>query len=167
MKFCGNCGKQIDDNAIFCPYCGTRTNGDRTVGGNPYASMYGGGPYPIYDTRPSKLIAVISFISWQIGLILWLIFRRERPGKAQSALNGVIAGASFSMPIFGLVCWLLWRRDYNRQQTAKMAGIAAIVGASVYLAWFVLNLLVSLTGVNTEISIPFGEMMAYVTTLAR
>lgn len=26
MKYCGNCGKQISDDAIFCAYCGTKTN---------------------------------------------------------------------------------------------------------------------------------------------
>ncbi|MBQ6734730.1 MAG: zinc-ribbon domain-containing protein [Lachnospiraceae bacterium] len=27
MKFCGNCGKQIDDNANACPFCGTMQGG--------------------------------------------------------------------------------------------------------------------------------------------
>lgn len=25
-KFCGNCGKELDDNAVFCANCGNQTN---------------------------------------------------------------------------------------------------------------------------------------------
>lgn len=25
MKYCRNCGRQLDDNVTFCPYCGTQT----------------------------------------------------------------------------------------------------------------------------------------------
>ena len=26
IMFCGNCGKKIDENAKFCPYCGVSVN---------------------------------------------------------------------------------------------------------------------------------------------
>ena len=32
--FCRNCGRQIPDDAVFCDYCGTRTNSESYSGSN-------------------------------------------------------------------------------------------------------------------------------------
>ena len=29
MKYCTNCGKQIDENVKFCPYCGKKVKRTR------------------------------------------------------------------------------------------------------------------------------------------
>ena len=143
MKFCSKCGQEIDDNAIFCHRCGNRTNGD-----NPTRSPFGfdpyGGGYGYADTRESKGIQVLSFFFWQVGAILWLTWRRTRPGYARSAMKGTVASLCFSMPIIGLVLWFLWRRDPDNREIARIGGIAAIVGASlVLLSSFLLVLLTS------------------------
>ncbi len=45
--FCGNCGKQIEDNQNFCPYCGHRTTkpvyncSNSTNTGDPQCNNYG------------------------------------------------------------------------------------------------------------------------------
>ena len=172
MKFCSNCGKQIDENAIFCPNCGARTNGDESAdrgGFNPYGSYnpYGGNPYggtyPVYDTTPSKLVSVIAFLSWQIGLILWFLWRRTRPGKAESAIKGALASACVSMPILGLALWLLWKKEPSKVSLAKIAGISAIVGVGVYVLYFGLEILLSLSGIG-DVALPMGDMMAHLTT---
>ena len=170
MKFCSNCGKQIEDNAIFCPHCGARANGDTS--GNPYGGTgtYGGynpygGTYPVYDTTPSKAVAVLSFFFWQVGVILWLVFRRTRPGKATSALKGALASACVSMPVLGLVLWLIWKNDPTKQSFAKVAGYAAIAGACLIGAWTVLQVLATMLGVGGEITFPYGGMLAYIGTL--
>ena len=130
MKFCNKCGHQIDENAIFCSNCGARVNGDRTVftSYNPY---FGQGA-PIIDTRGSILIAIISFVWTYAGLILWLFMRRTRPGKARSALKGMISGLSVSMPIAGAVIWSIWNEEEDNREYAKIAGISAIIGTVMY-----------------------------------
>ena len=130
MKFCRNCGAQIDDNAIFCQNCGSRTNGDNPRGAYGF-NPYDRGGYFGYNDRESWPIAILSFCVWQIGVLIWLFSRHTRPGRARSALKGTLGGACFSFPVMGLVLWLLWRRDYSHEDLAKIAGVSAIVGACV------------------------------------
>ena len=174
MKFCTNCGKQIDDNAIFCPHCGTRTNGDSASytdnggfggfgGFNPYgpfSSPYH--TYPVYDQRESKLISVISFLSWQIGLILWIVFRSSRPGKARSAAKGLCAGISVSLPILGGVLWMIWRDDENMRDYARLAGICAIIGAAVYALLIGALVLIGVADILAEGGAVGGDMAAFI-----
>ena len=142
MKFCKNCGQRIDDNSIFCQYCGAQVNGDtHQYGntGNPFGNPYGG--YPVYDTSGSKLVAFVSFLFWQVGVILYIMWRRTRPGKAQSAAKGAIASACVSMPILGLVFWLVWREELDKKELAKVAGISAIIGTAFYALLVILSVL--------------------------
>ena len=142
---CRNCGAEIDDNAIFCSYCGSRTNGEQTntgLGYDPYSTPTYFGP----DTQESKSITILSFLFWQVGTILWFVWRRTRPGKARSALKGLIGSVSFQFPIVGLIVWLMWRKDGANREYAKIGGICAIVGASVSLILGALLILLAQTG---------------------
>ena len=130
MKICNKCGHQIDENAIFCSNCGARVNGDRT-GFTSYNPYFGQGT-PIIDTKGSVLIAVVSFFWAYAGLLLWLFMRRTRPGKARSALKGMIAGISVSMPIAGATIWAIWSDEDSNGEYAKIAGIGAVVGTIMF-----------------------------------
>lgn len=169
MKYCKNCGAEIDDNAIFCSHCGTRANGDGprinfdNFGGgfNPYGS-YNYQPY--YDTEPSKLISVLSFIFWQAGLVIWFFCRHTRPGKARSALKGLLCNLCVSMPVIGAVLWILWKDDPTKQDYAKISGISAIVGVGIYALFIAAGIILTVTGVVSEgyyFSLPTSNM-AYI-----
>ena len=173
MKYCKNCGAEIDDNAIFCSHCGTRANGDGpkinfdNFGGgfNPYGS-YSYQPY--YDTAPSKLIAVLSFMFWQVGLLIWFFCRHTRPGKARSAAKGALSYACVSMPIVGAVLWILWKDDPTKRDYAKLSGISAIVGAGIYAFFIVMGIVLTLTGVvdaGYYFSLPTYDMAYILNTL--
>lgn len=143
---CRNCGAQIDDTAIFCPNCGNRTNGDlsnKGYGYNPYETSSYFGP----DTQGSRPVAIASFLFWQVGLVLWLVWRRTRPGKARSALKGLSGYVGFRFPIAGLVMWLMWRHDAANRDYAKIGGISAIVGASVSLVFGGLLIILAASGI--------------------
>lgn len=53
MKFCINCGNQLDDNQRFCPSCGTNQNPQQTP------------PAPQYQPRPTRPLA---FSDWDGGV---------------------------------------------------------------------------------------------------
>ena len=169
MKFCKRCGSRIDENAIFCSNCGAAANGDTPnfgYGFNPYGgNPYGGNPYtPTYDTAPSNFIAVISFIFWQAGLLIWFFCRNTRPGKARSASKGALSSLCLSIPIVGAVLWVLWKDDVNKRDYAKVCGISAIVGVGVYAFFILLSAVLTLLGVDiSSYSLPIlNEMMAFI-----
>lgn len=168
MKYCNNCGNQIDDNAIFCSRCGARTNGEGPfVNFNPYGA-YGGYNYqPYYDTNGSVLLAILSFVFWQVGLIIWLTCRRTRPGKARSAAKGALSSAAVSMPPLGLALWILWKGDPSKKDYAKVVGISAIVGAGIIASALVLAVIANLMGVDYSTVIPNAGGMAALIGLFR
>ena len=135
MKYCGNCGNPVDENAIFCPRCGANGDKSEKVNYGGYGSFGGFNPYgtyPVYDMQESKGVTAVSFCFIEIGLILWFLFRRTRPGKSRSALKGVLGRLSFGMPVLGA----------DRGDFAKMAGISAIVGGAVLALTFIVAILV-------------------------
>ena len=76
--YCSRCGREIDDKALTCPYCGTKTMNNLDTF--------------ITNDQPSFGYAFISFIIPLVGFILYLIYRDERPKRAKSALKGAAAG---------------------------------------------------------------------------
>jgi hypothetical protein len=93
IMFCGNCGKEIDENAKFCPYCGSATD-SRTN--------------PIIDTVSKNLVeqkvmtkqndspalvpAILSCLFPIVGLILFLVWRKSSPQKAKICGKGTVVG---------------------------------------------------------------------------
>ena len=180
MKYCSNCGNQIDENAIFCPHCGARTNGSGNnnnnngggfggFGGNGGFGGFGGnggfGGYG-YDNNESTLVMLISFFVWQVGLILWLIWRRVRPGKAVSAAKGALARLSFSMPILGGVLWAAWKDDRDQAYLASIAGKAALIGAIFYAVVIVLIVILAIISLAVNNGMPpdsgAGDVAAFI-----
>ena len=151
MKNCSCCGNSIDENAIFCPYCGARANGDGPrVNYEPYGggfSMFGGYNYQQFvDNQPSKAVAILSFIFLYLGLIIWFTCRRSRPGKARSAIKGMLSSACVSIPLIGAALWIIWKDDYTKRDLAKVGGISAIVGAGIYGLMMIASIILTLTG---------------------
>ena len=69
--YCPNCGEQIDDKAVVCPKCGVPVK-------NTVAP----------DDAPSTGFAVLGFLFPIIGLILYLVWKSERPLRAKSVGKG-------------------------------------------------------------------------------
>lgn len=68
--FCKNCGKEIDNQAYVCPHCGVRT--ERNDGSTADA-----------DSGSKAGWGVLSFFIPLVGLILFLMWKQERPRTAK------------------------------------------------------------------------------------
>ncbi|MBS3742460.1 MAG: zinc ribbon domain-containing protein [Candidatus Cloacimonetes bacterium] len=71
--YCHKCGKKIDDKAIVCPYCGVKQK--------------------ILDTQPiGCLLGGICFLFPLVGLILYLVWKDDKPTKAKGAGTAALWG---------------------------------------------------------------------------
>lgn len=91
MAFCKNCGAQIDDNAVVCPACGVQQQ--------PVSTDTGGFGW-----------GLLGFCVPLAGLILYLVWKDEKPLTSKAAGTGALISV-----IFGIISWLL----------AAVAGIGA------------------------------------------
>ena len=80
MKYCQNCGGQLDDKAAICIHCGTLVEAPKPQ--NTVAA----------DDAPSTGLAFAGFFVPIVGFILYAINSSTSPKKAKSALKGAIAG---------------------------------------------------------------------------
>ncbi len=91
MPYCSNCGKEVREDQDVCISCGK--------------SLHPSTQKKVYDESESTGgYAVLGFFFPLVGLILYLIWKDERPKAANSAgkgaLIGVIVGVSISVLYF-------------------------------------------------------------------
>lgn len=89
--FCKNCGKEISDKAYVCPNCGVRVNDEsERKAGNLDA-----------DSGSKVGWGILSFLIPLVGLILFCVWKAERPQTAKvcgkCALASVIVSIVFSI----------------------------------------------------------------------
>lgn len=88
MKFCSNCGNQIDDQAVVCTKCGVSVNAPATEG-----STVGWG--------------VLGFFIPIVGLILFLVWKSEKPRAAKSAGIGALISTIITV-VFYILFFVLY-----------------------------------------------------------
>ena len=65
MKYCNNCGKEVSDNAVVCPFCGCAVASKN-----------------VEVDKPSTGLNILSFLIPLVGLILYLSWQNSTPIKA-------------------------------------------------------------------------------------
>lgn len=95
--YCRYCGKQIEEDARFCPYCGSAQQEERQA---PPPQQR----YIDPNDAPSGGFAVLGFFFPVVGLILFLVWQDTMPQRAKScgkgALTAVIVSASLVLLTF-------------------------------------------------------------------
>ena len=117
MKYCTNCGKELEDNAAFCTECGAAQAAPRQEAPQQPAQNV---QQPYQQNQPP--------------------YQQQAPYQQAAPVdNGSFGWAvlGFCFPIVGLILYLVWKS--NKPISAKKAGIGALVG-------FCLNLLFSFIG---------------------
>lgn len=80
MAYCKNCGQEMTDNAVHCANCGTPVT-ENTA------------PAPANDDKGGFLWGALGCCIPIVGLILFLVWRTDKPNTAKSTGIGAIVGA--------------------------------------------------------------------------
>ena len=101
MTFCNKCGKQLNEGDLFCPACGTPKQSEA------YQNQNQNYNYNSYKAPPQAIDSghigwgFLGFFFPVVGLILYLVWKDERPKTSlmagKGALISVIVGAVFTV----------------------------------------------------------------------
>lgn len=89
--YCHQCGKEVGNDAKYCPYCGTPLELSQP-NYSTYQPIHEQGANYQNDDSPSIGFAILSFLVPLLGLVLFIVWNRDYPQKAKSCLKGLIAG---------------------------------------------------------------------------
>ncbi len=104
--YCKNCGKEINDNAVVCPYCGVATDKlDKAAVGGKKINGFGIAGF-VVSLASLLWLGIYFCIAGIIGLVLSIVGIKNR--KNSDSCNG-LAIAGLVIGIISLVVWgLLW-----------------------------------------------------------
>ncbi len=102
--FCKNCGNQINDNAVVCPNCGCETGVKPTTANTEDTGNIGWG--------------FLGFFFPLIGLILYLVWKDNKPKCAKVAGKGALVGV-----IIGVVVAIIIGVAYGSIIAGLLSGI--------------------------------------------
>lgn len=121
MAFCTNCGKEIPENAAFCTECGAKIDGNTAA---PAAEPVAAAAQPQQAPQaPQENPNDKGGFGWGllgccipiVGLILFLVWKGEKPKTAKVAGIGAIVGVALT------ILWYI---------IAAVVGVgAAVIGA--------------------------------------
>lgn len=109
MKYCSNCGKELADNAAFCSGCGAPQKAAPQAA--PQQPSYQQAPQQAPYQQPAPVQdsgsigwAILGFFFPLVGLILFLVWKDQKPLTSKKAglgaLIGVIVSVVFSVIYF-------------------------------------------------------------------
>ena len=108
--FCRNCGKEIDDNAYVCPHCGVKVKDEEAERREQLAQA---------DSGSKVGWGILSLLIPLVGLILFCLWRKERPQTAK--VCGICA-------IVGVLLYIVFEIILSAVAAALFAapGVAAL-----------------------------------------
>lgn len=89
MKYCGNCGKELDDAAVICPHCGVPQKGAQDL-----------------TDSGSLGWGVLGCCVPLAGLILFLVWKDQKPKTAKMAGMGALISVGVCV-LFYVLCAIL------------------------------------------------------------
>lgn len=92
MKYCRKCGTALDDNAVYCTTCGNNQNNIVTV--------------PVKEDKGGFLWGLLGFFVPVAGLVLYLVWKYDKPKTARAAGIGAIISVAFGV-LCVLIVWFI------------------------------------------------------------
>ena len=92
MKFCPYCGSHnSNNNANFCEHCGAPIGSGNNINNNYNNTQMNNQKMPIQEGSTVGW-GLLGFLVPLAGLVLWLVWNKERPKAAKSAGIGALFG---------------------------------------------------------------------------
>lgn len=83
MKNCPNCGKVLDDSAVFCPTCGANLQNGAQPNAAPAVNPFDHtAEFDAKDISDNKVIAMLTYLLGPIGIIISLLAASTSPYAA-------------------------------------------------------------------------------------
>ncbi|WP_028042809.1 zinc ribbon domain-containing protein [Candidatus Stoquefichus massiliensis] len=101
--YCHQCGKEVNSDVKYCPYCGAQLEGRAQTQQSGYRPI-DTQPYHREEDESSFGFALLSFLIPVVGLVLYLVWNKEYPLKAKSCLRGFIA--NIALYVIGICCMM-------------------------------------------------------------
>lgn len=110
VMFCSHCGKEINDQAVVCPYCGVQTanaqqvnyGGQQNYGAPQQNQNMNQYPQPVEADETNVGIVVLSVLFPIVGIILGAVNMsngKKKSGKAYLMAGIISAAVSFVIGI--------------------------------------------------------------------
>lgn len=88
MKYCSNCGHKIENDALFCLNCGVKLRDEISTSSNQNVDTGG------------FVWSLLGFFVPMAGLILYIVWRNEKPKTSNAAGKGALAYLIFCVILF-------------------------------------------------------------------
>lgn len=92
--YCGDCGKKLNSNSKFCPYCGSRVASENVTVVNSN------------EDSVNVLLVIASFLVPILGVVLFVIYK-DKKSKTSKAY-GIAALVGFISKMFFYVLYFIW-----------------------------------------------------------
>ena len=158
--FCQNCGKEISDNAAFCPSCGRATAVSNASQGGPMPSQrYGapppqyGAPPPVYGAQmqPRKrptgvtVLAILTLLGGIFLLIFAAIAFAAGSLISSTGLGSIAAGIGAFLIIFALISFAVFYGMWTGTKWAWWLGIiVAILDIISIISFNIIGLIIGI-----------------------
>ena len=117
--YCRYCGKQIEEDARFCPYCGSAQQEERQA---PPPQQR----YVDPNDAPSGGFAVLGFFFPVVGLILFLVWRDEHPARSKGAGIGALVSVCLGV-VLSILAMVLFTVMFSVAAGAGSAALPAVL----------------------------------------
>lgn len=105
--YCSNCGKEIEPDSRFCPYCGNQVNGGTNQSDSTSTQYYNPNQYNSnagsdYD-QSSTGLNILSCLIPLVGFILFLVYHSNEPIKAKACGKWALIGFTVALVLMLLL----------------------------------------------------------------
>lgn len=113
MKYCTQCGSEINENAVICIKCGCSVRG----------AIIPAGRADEEDT-PSTGLAVLGFFIPLAGIIIFFVKKKTAPQKAMSCATGVFIGSLVST-VLSIIIYIIYFLAFGAEIFSFLEGLGS------------------------------------------